>query len=77
VASPDKKPIPDRMDRIEDRIEEIRTELLELTNEAKNVDSQEEADQAALISHVTALRDEERILVERLEELDEHGAVEA
>lgn len=71
----DKKPIPDRIDRIEERIDEIKRELAELGDESQTIEPEDSAEQAEVIARVTDLRDEERLLKERLVDLKTRGAV--
>ncbi len=68
-----KKPLPERIDRIEERLAEIKLELAELNQnvEGEELDSEEKAEIMATVGH---LRDEERVLRERLDELEETGS---
>ena len=68
-----KKPLPERMDRIEERLAEIKVELAELNQdvEGEELNSEEKAEIMATVGH---LRDEERVLRERLDELEETGS---
>jgi hypothetical protein len=67
------EPVPQRIERIRDRLAEIDTELASLQVE-EDPDTEEPAEQAELLSRVTELRDESRVLSERLDGLrDEPG----
>jgi predicted nucleic acid-binding Zn-ribbon protein len=70
-----KKPIPDRIDRIEERLEEIMSELVALGDVAEEIEPDDTADQSELIAKVTDLRDEELVLKNRLVELRTSGAI--
>lgn len=61
------------MDRIEERLAEIKVELAELNQdvEGEELNSEEKAEIMATVGH---LRDEERVLRERLDELEETGS---
>jgi chromosome segregation ATPase len=68
------EPVAQRIERIRDRLAEIDAELASLQVEA-DTDTEEPAEQAELLSRVTELRDEQRVLSERLEGLrDEPGS---
>lgn len=67
------EPAPQRIERIRDRLAEIDVELASLQVE-EDTDTEEPAEQAELLSRVTELRDEHRVLSERLNGLrDEPG----
>lgn len=67
------EPAPQRIERIRERLAEIDTELASLQVE-EDTDTEEPAEQAELLSRVTELRDEHRVLSERLDGLrDEPG----
>lgn len=67
------EPVPQRIERIRERLAEIDSELLSIQVE-ENTDTEDSAEQAELISRVTELRDEHRVLTERLDGLkDEPG----
>lgn len=67
------EPVTQRIERIRDRLAEIDTELASLQVE-EDTDTEEPAEQAELLSRVTELRDEHRVLSERLDGLrDEPG----
>ena len=62
------EPVAQRIERIRDRPAEIDAELASLQVEA-DTDTEEPAEQAGLLSRVTELRDEQRVLSERLDGL--------
>jgi len=67
------EPVAQRIERIRDRLAEIDAELASLQVEP-GIDTEEPAEQAELLSRVTELRDEHRVLSERLDGLrDEPG----
>lgn len=67
-----KEPLPERVERIRDRLDEIETELASI-QVVEDTDTEEPAEQAEILSRVTELRDEQRLLVGRLELLVEEA----
>jgi hypothetical protein len=67
-----KAPLSERVERIRDRLDEIDTELASI-QVVEDTDIEEPAEQAEILSRVTELRDEQRLLVERLELLVEEA----
>jgi hypothetical protein len=59
-------PVEQRIKRITDRMDEITVHLAGLDDQADTVDP---AEQAELLTNVTELREEHRVLQERLAEL--------
>ncbi|MEX1038186.1 MAG: hypothetical protein WDZ96_04940 [Acidimicrobiia bacterium] len=67
-----KEPLSDRVERIRDRLAEIDTELATI-EVVEDTATDEPAEQGELLSRVTQLRDEHRVLLERLELLAEEA----
>lgn len=67
------EPVPQRIDRIRERLAEIDAELASM-QVVEDTETEDPAEQAELLSRVTELRDEHRVLSERLDGLrDEPG----
>lgn len=67
------EPVPQRIERIRERLAEIDTELASIQI-VEDTDTEDPAEQVELLSRVTELRDEHRVLTERLDGLnDEPG----
>lgn len=63
-----REPVPQRIERIRERLADIDSELLSLQVE-EGTETEDPAEQTELISRVTELRDEHRVLSERLDGL--------
>ena len=67
------EPVPQRIERIRERLAEIDTELASIQI-VEDTDTEDPGEQAELLSRITELRDEHRLLTERLDGLkDEPG----
>jgi hypothetical protein len=62
------EPVPQRIERIRERLAEIDSELLSMKVEEDD-ESEDPAEQAEMLSRVTELRDEYGVLTERLDGL--------
>ena len=67
------EPVPSRIERIRERLAEIDTELA-LMQVEENTETEDSGEQAELLSRVTELRDEHRVLTERLDGLRDESA---
>lgn len=67
-------PVELRVDRIRDRMTEITLQLASLDKQA-DTDREDSGEQAELLAKVTELRDEHRVLEERLSELLQSGPI--
>lgn len=63
------EPVPQRIERIRERLAEIDAELVSIKVEEDKTDSEDPAEQAEVLSRVTELRDEHSVLTERLDAL--------
>jgi hypothetical protein len=67
------EPVPQRIERIRERLAEIDTELASIQI-VEDTDTEDPAEQAELLSRVAEMRDEHTVLSERLDGLrDEPG----
>ncbi len=67
------EPVPQRIERVRERLAEIDTELASIQI-VEDTETEDPAEQAELLSRVADLRDEHRVLTERLDGLrDEPG----
>ncbi|CAN5837472.1 hypothetical protein BH23ACT4_BH23ACT4_01690 [soil metagenome] len=62
------EPVPQRIERIRERLAEIDSELLSIQAK-ENTETEEPAEQSELVSRVAELHDEHRLLSERLDGL--------
>ncbi|MEX0797303.1 MAG: hypothetical protein WD274_11470 [Acidimicrobiia bacterium] len=67
------EPVPQRIERILERLAEIDSELFSMQVE-ENTETEDPAEQVELLSRVTELRDEHRVLTERLDGLKDGSA---
>lgn len=67
------EPVPQRIERIRERIAEIDAELQSIQVK-ENTETEDPAEQTEIVSRVTELRDEHRLLTERLDELSDGSA---
>lgn len=67
-------PVELRVDRIRDRMDEITLQLAGLDEQA-DADTEDTGEQAELLAKVIELRDEHRVLEERLNELLHGGPI--
>lgn len=67
------EPVPQRIERIRERLAEIDTELASM-QVVEDTDTEDPAEQTELVSRVTELRDEHRVLTERLDGLKDEPA---
>ncbi len=68
------EPVPQRIERIRERLAEIDSELLSMKVE-EDTDSEDAAEQTEMVSRVTELRDEYGVLTERLDGIKDESLI--